>query len=661
MYNPLPYLPERFLKVINWLKNNKTPNKVALIIIGLLSTIWFLIRVVPKPSRATYPCMQATAPFMSGFVVYLLGIGGGTFALHSFTKAFLSSKYALSIIFLMTAFALYFFSATVNNKQSLAKSASNFKGDFPPNQPIGEAVGIFPGRVVWMYNEDATNENCSNTSNNDGVLNENDDAWFLSHNNDYQTINDMLRHSLMYLTESNTVAGAWNAIFEFYNQKASKGKKTFTKDEKLLIKINATTAYGGLAGGRYNENLFRTDNLNLNPFSAETNPWLVLALLNSLVNDAGIPQEMIYVGDPARNIYQDFYLIWHESFPNVNYLGNNILHPELDILSLGRIPVAVSETDLVFYADDGTIMPDALSDKLYSIFEEVDYLINLPTLKAHATGGITLAAKNHFGSFTRNWAMHLHPGLMGGIDDPSRLGYGLYRVQTDIMMHNLLGGKNLLMLVDGLYPGEDALGVPEKWQMSPFSNDWCSSIFLSLDPVAIESVCHDFLRTEYNGPTIAESRPNWDGVDDYLHQAADQALWPDGIIYDPDNDGNLISSLGVHEHWNNENEMAYTRNLETGNGIELIKAHESTIGLSAFNFEQVSVYPNPVIDQLIINNQEFMMINFRIFDNSGKIVLKGSVNEKSIQNINVSNLNSGNYTISISSNKTQKNIVFIKL
>lgn len=471
----------------------------------------------------------------------------------------------------------------------------------------------------------------------------------------------MLRHSLNCLTESNTVAEAWNDIFEFYNQKASKGKKTYTQGEKLLIKINATTAYGGLAAGRYNENLFRTDDINLNPFSAETNPWLVLALLNSLINDAGIPQEMIYVGDPARNIYQDFYLIWQGSFPNVNYLGNNILHPELDILSLGRLPVAVSETDLVFYADDGAIMPDALSDKLYSIFEEVDYQINIPTLKAHATGGITLAAKNHFGSFTRNWAMHLHPGLMGGIDDPSRLGYGLYRVQTDIMMHNLLGGKNLLMLVDGLYPGEDALGVPEKWQMSPFSNDWCSSIFLSLDPVAIESVCHDFLRTEYNGPTIAESRPNWDGVDDYLHQAADQALWPDGIIYDPDIDGNLISSLGVHEHWNNENEMAYTRNLETGNGIELFIAHESTIGLAAFNFEQVNVYPNPVVDQLTIDNQEFMLINFRIFDNSGKIVLKGSVNEKSIQSINVSSLISGNYTININNNKTQKNIVFIKL
>ncbi len=123
------------------------------------------------------------------------------------------------------------------------------------------------------------------------------------------------------------------------------------------------------------------------------------------------------------------------------------------------------------------------------------------------------------------------------------------------------------MLVDGLFPGEDALGVPEKWQSAPFENDWCSSIFMSLDPVAIESVCHDFLRTEYNGVAISESRPNWDGVDDYLHQAADSSLWPEDVVYDPDGDGIIIASLGVHEHWNNAMDKNYSRNLGTAEGI----------------------------------------------------------------------------------------------
>ncbi len=102
--------------------------------------------------------------------------------------------------------------------------------------------------------------------------------------------------------------------------------------------------------------------------------------------------------------------------------------------------------------------------------------------------------------------------------------------------------------------------------------------FLSIDPVAIESVCLDFLRTEYNGPTLAECRPNWFGVDDYLHQAADSSRWPSNIRYDPDNDGVLIASLGVHEHWNDCQHKQYSRNLGTGKGIELFKAHDLHTG-----------------------------------------------------------------------------------
>ena len=31
-----------------------------------------------KPSRAAYPCMKVAAPIMSGFVLYLLSLGGIT-------------------------------------------------------------------------------------------------------------------------------------------------------------------------------------------------------------------------------------------------------------------------------------------------------------------------------------------------------------------------------------------------------------------------------------------------------------------------------------------------------------------------------------------------------------------------------------------------------
>jgi hypothetical protein len=40
-------------------------------------------------------------------------------------------------------------------------------------------------------------------------------------------------------------------------------------------------------------------------------------------------------------------------------------------------------------------------------------------------------------------------------------------------------------------------------------------------------------------------------------------------VYDPERDGTRLSSLGVSEHWNNAQEKRYSRNLNSGNGIEL--------------------------------------------------------------------------------------------
>lgn len=660
MYNPLPHLPQKFQAFIARLKSLRIHPKVIFIVLGILSTLWFLIRVVPKPSRAAYPCMQATAPYMSAFVLWLAGIGGTAFSFVHIRRTIADSKHVLTFVFLAIMASFYLLTEFANPIITQAANLGYKKGDFPPNQPIGEAQGIFPGRVTWMWNPHATNADCDNTSNENGVIDEGDNGWFMPINNNPLEIDSMLMYSLLSLTGNSSEAGAWDDIFRHFNIKNGNGDMGYSDGEILLIKLNATTVYG-VVGNRYYEDLGRNDDLSTNPFSAETNPYLVLSMLKQLVEKAGVPEEMIYIGDPARNIYKEFYEIWHEAFPNINYLGNNIIHPDLDILSIGRIPVAITEEDKVFYADNGSVMVDAISDKLFTIFEDMDYLINIPTMKAHATGGITLAAKNHFGSFTRDWAMHLHDGLMKNADDPERLGYGLYRVQTDIMMHELLSGKNLLMLVDGLYPGEDALGVPEKWDTPPFNGDWCSSIFLSLDPVAIESVCHDFLRTEYNGPTIPESRPNWDGVDDYLHQAADSSLWPEGMVYDPDNNGVLIASLGVHEHWNDEINKQYTRNLEIGDGIELLKVHELIIGTSEIEESMdVEILPNPAIHFVNIKNHENERIQFQVYSLDGKALTHGELGPREHKNIDISHLSKGTYIVQLRHDKMTMDYKLIK-
>ena len=204
-------------------------------------------------------------------------------------------------------------------------------------------------------------------------------------------------------------------------------------------------------------------------------------------------------------------------------------------------------------------------DYLYTISDQADYVINIPMLKGHKRAGMTMFAKNNFGSQTRADASHLHNGLVAPTNCPNvtRGTYGLYRVQVDLMGHSMLGKKNLVFLMDALWATDFELDIPLKWQMPPFNNSFMSSVFASLDPVAIESVGYDFLRSEFTANRVpaAGTYVQMPAVDDYLHQAADSANWPTGIVYDPDNTGTPIGSLGTNERWNNATAMQYSRNL----------------------------------------------------------------------------------------------------
>jgi hypothetical protein len=326
---------------------------------------------------------------------------------------------------------------------------------------------------------------------------------------------------------------------------------------------------------------------------------MVLAVLRQLVNVVGVVQTNIYVGDPMKHIYKHCYDLWHTEFPNVHYL-------DVSYSTLGREKVIASTTAKISYSDRGAVLKTSTgstvyNDYLYTIFDTAEYMINIPMLKGHQRAGVTMFAKNHFGSHTRADASHLHNGLVrpGGIDSVAwRNKYGLYRVQVDLMGHKLLGKKNLIYILDALWATSYELDKPRKWKMAPFNNDYMSSLFVSLDPVAIESVGYDFLRTEYTSSSGVDSSVQMAGVDDYLHQAADSLNWPSGIKYDPDSTGIHIMSLGTHEHWNDGTNKQYSRNLGTGNGIELLTIDRAvSVENNLQSVPQLFVlsqnYPNP--------------------------------------------------------------------
>ncbi len=203
-------------------------------------------------------------------------------------------------------------------------------------------------------------------------------------------------------------------------------------------------------------------------------------------------------------------------------------------------------------------------DFLPTCFAEAEYLVNFANLKAHTAAGVTLCGKNHFDSLVR-WPVQkgyydMHKGSFSKAS-------GVYREQVDLMGHAHLGGKTVLCLIDGLFPGKHPVDhAPRRWASEPFNGGWASSLLASQDQVAIDSVAFDFLWAEW------DDHPRRGGADDYLHEAALAGEPPSGTFYDPDHPAptKRLGSLGVHEHWNNPKEKKYSRNLGTGKGIELV-------------------------------------------------------------------------------------------
>jgi uncharacterized membrane protein YphA (DoxX/SURF4 family)/uncharacterized protein (DUF362 family) len=428
------------------------------------------------------------------------------------------------------------------------------EGTHMPNEPIGKAQGIFPGRVTWVHNPSATNPNCTNTTTLSGIHDENDDTWYMDKNTYQGEVDKMLKEAILNISGKNDLKKAWEAIFRFHNKKRGKGNTGYKEGEKIFLKTNRTAS-----GYGWHPGYVRIDKPET--LCCESSPHFILAMLRQLVNEAGVPQEMLYVGDSMSVVFDDEYKKYTAEFPNVKYLSRSAS-------DYGRTQVKESSKDLIFYSDKGAIMTRAVSDKFYNVLEEAEYLLSLAAMKAHHAAGISLCTKNHFGTQAREKALHLHAGL----NSTRRLGYGHYRVLVDLMGNKHTGGKNLLYILDALWTGGDWNGLPEKFKMAPFNNHFTSSVFASLDPVAIESVAFDFLRTEFTRPEYNFPHVDTHGVDDYLHQAADSKNWPEGIVYSPDGDGiPMADSLGVHEHWNNPEMKQYTRNMGTGKGIELVK------------------------------------------------------------------------------------------
>lgn len=420
---------------------------------------------------------------------------------------------------------------SVSSALPLDVGSTEYDGLFPWHEPMGTGVGVMPGRVVWVYDP-----NCVDWT---------EGYWWEFDNFDYVRIQSMFDQGIAATGGADTPAAGWAAMFLHHNRMRGRGNVGYTDGERVAIKANMNGAGWSGPNNETTTNVF-------------TNPVVLRALLVSMVKDAGIPADNITVYDVSRNI--------------PNYLKEYCGQGVLDGVHFLGVDEGVQDKNYSVkwsesFSGETCYLPICVT--------EAEYLINFADLKGHSMNGITLTAKNHFGTIM-NSNRDASPVAAGIHRFVTADSMGKYTVLVDLMANYLLGEKTMLYLLDGIIvsPGEGSTTSVNsdntKWQSAPFNGGYTASLFFSQDPVAIDSVGADFLGNEptlqkYNA--IIRDNPN---VENYLHEAGGVINAPSGTVY-YDGNGNTVSNIGVHEHWNNCTDKQYSRNLGKNEGVELIQ------------------------------------------------------------------------------------------
>jgi hypothetical protein len=416
---------------------------------------------------------------------------------------------------------------------------------------LGTAKGIFPGRVVWVHNPAVTRW--------DGKTG----LWWDDSNIDLGAVTEMLSQAIRQQTGKSDDKTAWDALFQSFNNDRGKAGVGYTPGEKIAIKLNLNVIS---AKHNYRDN------------GTFTSPQLVFAMVEQLVKNAGVPANAITLYDSIRyipdGIVERFTAAEYQGLQFVDWVGGN-----------GRVKSERDANVMVQWSKDmagsPTYLPTAVT--------QATYLVNMASLKPHNLAGVTLCAKNHFGTIMADWkgaasinapqganihgTVAAHAYDWGAEWNWPQAPMGSYNALVDLIGHPHLGGKTLLFTLDGLYVAHDQnANVTDdcRWESAPFNNHWTSSLLVSQDNIAIDSVGLDLILAEPSTGSLPECLPKGSTPDNYLHEGSQADKAPSGTIYKPDGKTSL-SSLGVHEHWNNAIDKQYSRNLKVGNGIELIK------------------------------------------------------------------------------------------
>ena len=227
-------------------------------------------------------------------------------------------------------------------------------------------------------------------------------------------------------------AKAWQKLFRDFNKRNGRGRAGYKRGEKIAIKIN----------------LNQTSSSHDQNDPSYTSPHFLLALLRQLVHNGGVDPSDIIIFDPTRYIPNSIYNHCVHEFPGVHFVdwtggqGREAYQRDLKTRISWSAPMTMDPK-----GGNAVYLPTCVT--------QATYMINVAHLRGHILAGVSLCAKNHFGTMCTNldgqptrWealGAGVHPYVaahpLEGVAKEGRKP-ATYTPLVDLMGHKDLGGKN---------------------------------------------------------------------------------------------------------------------------------------------------------------------------------------------------------------------------